>query len=156
MERKMIKWIYFAMLLFLTVSCDNLSFKKGLCEEINPNNVAKLRHDYNVCSIKRRNHYYMIYNPEGNIKIILSLKNDRFYYKNYYSISDSVEINAIVDVLRIIDKYKVYELYILGTYHYYIFHKGDMMVNGATKYVSEHPNGIKIKDDWYYYEKESQ
>lgn len=31
-----------------------------------------------------------------------------------------------------------------------------MVTNGATKYVSEHPNGIKIKDDWYYYKNESQ
>jgi hypothetical protein len=156
MEEKMIKYIFLLLLAILTVACcDDLCKGEKLCNQINPNNVSALN-NYDICGICRRNDLYTIYNSEVERKIILSLKNNRFYYKNYYPIKDSVEINAIVDVLRIIDKYEIYELWIRGTSHYYIFYKGDMMVNGATKYVSEHPNGIKIKDDWYYYEKESQ
>lgn len=154
MERKIIKCIYFVVFIFLTTSCDSLSYRKELCDKTDSANITALN-EYNIQRIRSRYNYYMIYTPEGSVKIILSLENSRFYYKNYYSKIDSVEINAIVDVLRIIDEYEVCELYILGTCHYYTFNDGDMMVNGATKFVSKHPNCIKVKDNWYYYEADS-
>ncbi|MEE3483024.1 MAG: hypothetical protein VZQ98_01720 [Bacteroidales bacterium] len=154
MENKIIKYVYFVVFLLLAVSCDSLSSKKELCDKINPDNVTTLKYEYDICSIKRRNDYYMIYNPEGNRKIIVSLKNDRFYYKNYYSIRDSMEINAIVDVLRIIDKYKVYELYILDSYHYYIFKNRSMIVYQPDIDIKNNTDTIKLKDNWYYYERD--
>ena len=153
MEKKIKKYIYLVILLLIAVSCDDLSFKKELCDKINPDNVTSLKYEYDICSIKRRNDYYMIYNPEGNREIILSLKNDRFYYKNYYSKRDSVEINAIVDVLRIIDKYKVYELYISDSCHYYIFRNRSMIVYRPNIDVKNNTDAIKLKDNWYYYER---
>ena len=122
MGKKMIKYIFILLLAILTVACcDDLCKGKKLCNQINPNNVSALN-NYDICGICRRNDLYTIYNSKVERKIILSLKNNRFYYKNYYPIKDSVEINAIVDVLRIIDKYEIYELWIRGTSHYYIFY----------------------------------
>lgn len=152
---KIINLFIFLSTMTLYVCCNGLSLNPHNVCNIDINFISELRRSYGINHIRTRLDYYEVF-YENNKKLYISLNKNNFYFENYMSTMDSLEIQSIVNVLDICNEFEVKNLSIDKNYYFSMNEGGTYIyqvdINEPIALEpSEKGKIVNIKDKWFYY-----